>query len=250
MLQGKVALYILTQKIHAAKGTISKAIPVMKQIEATLSEFACATATGISFEKNNANISRTSSAHSGSQQAPNSSVTRSEKGGKTSTCSNRVHQSRCGRGAATAEVPQWPLGLTVWKHRLKGLEADYFFSLHCLGWTAEGGSLHIHWKRTFLEAMNLLSSLLDRTEELGFPLKPLRVCASSCLRGARFLMAAMRFLWTDGRNYIPFHWERRQNPPVSPHPDGSPLVTPADLQECCEALHRVLAVSRFRQLTA
>ncbi|CDJ35963.1 subtilisin-like protease, putative [Eimeria mitis] len=229
-------------KIHAAKGTISKALPVMKQIEATLSELASATATGINFEKGATIVSRVSSSHWGSQQTAASTTTRIEKGGKASCSSNRMHQSRYGRGAATAEVPQWPLSLTVWKHRLKGLEADHFFSLHCLGWTAEGGSLHIHWKRTFLEAVNLLSSLLDRTEGLGVPLKPLRVCASSCLRGARFLMAAMRFLWADEKNFSAYHWERRERPlAVSPNPSGPPLVTPADLHECSEALHRVLA---------
>ncbi|CDJ47484.1 subtilisin-like protease, putative [Eimeria brunetti] len=229
-------------KIHAARGTVSKATPVMKQIDATLSELASATATSTNFEKSGTTISRGSSAPSGPQQTPISTTTRIEKGVKASTFSHRFQQSRLGRGAATAEVPQWPLSLTVWRHRLKGLEADHFFSLHCLGWTAEGGSLHIHWKRTFLEAVNLLSSLLDRTEELGVPLKPLRVCAFNCLRGARFLMAAMRFLWTDERNFTAYHWERRESPlTVSPNPRDSPLVTPADLQECCEALHRVLA---------
>ena len=230
---------------------MSKAIPVLKQIEATLIELASAAATGTNFEKGATIALRASSAHTGSQQTPNSTVNRIERTGKTITTQSRGHHSRFGRGAATAEVPQWPLSLTVWKHRLKGLEADHFFSHYCLGWTAEGGSLHIHWKQTFLEAMNLLSSLLDRTEEVGVPLKPLRVCASSCLRGARFLMAAIRFLWTDEGNFAAYHWERRESPLTAlPKTRGSPLVTPADLQECCEALHRVLSVryARFRKL--
>lgn len=215
----------------------------MRQIEGTLADLAAA-AAAFGVDRHAQIPTWPSSANTGGQQPVSAAMGCNGKATQASGFSIRGYQSRVGRGAATVETPRWPLTLTVWRHRLKGLEAEHFFSLHCLGWTSEGGALQVHWKRTFLDAMDLLSSLLDRTGEIGAPLKPLRVCATACLRGVRFLAATMRFLWAYKGNFSASHWVRRSSPPTLLQAPGmAPLVTPRDLQECIERLHRVIAVS-------
>lgn len=240
-----VADAVCLQNIHIRRGTLSEAMSIVRKTTQTLAELAAAVATSCCSEKGAQNSTKLLHS-SGWVHHPTTTTTgRKEKASRASPSSMRGHQSRFGRAAATAENPQWPVVFTIWKHRLQGLEAEHLFSLESLGWTSEGGLLHCNWKQTFLDAVDLLSSLLDRSDEVSVLLKPLRVCASSCLRGVRFLSATIRFLWSCVGNFSAYRWESTNSPSDRPHGfDDAPVVTPSDLQECVERLHRVLAVRR------
>lgn len=239
------------QKIHSSKGTLPQALPFVQKIEKVLIELVSAAAPSCGIDTGSQIPNRPPPSYTGVQQVSSPAAGRRGKASKAIASSMRAHQSRVGRGAAVADVQQWPLNLTVWRHRIKGLEAEHFFSLQCLGWTTEGGTLPLCWKRLFLDAMDLISNLLDQSGEVGVLLKPLRVSATTCLHGVRFLSATMRSLWAHMGNFSAYRWERRSSSSSVPHEFSAvSLVTPGDLQECIDRLHRVLAVSpRYPQIT-
>ncbi|KAL8439924.1 hypothetical protein Efla_004849 [Eimeria flavescens] len=228
--------------VHAEKGTQSAATPLVEKMGNLLCELATTSATTYGSDRTTHIPMRSYALSSKPQNLKGYAIYRKDISGKASAFCTQGHPSRTARGPVTAEVIQLPLILAVWRHRLKSLKAEHLFSLHCLGWVTEGGTLQKQWKKAFLEAMELLSSLLDRSDEVRVLLKPLRACAIACMRGVRFLTAAMRFLWACPGNFSAYCWGNRNGPPTVRHESSDAhLVGPHDLEECMEKLHRLLA---------
>ncbi|KAL8275786.1 hypothetical protein Esti_000349 [Eimeria stiedai] len=241
-IQAAVHLVEIYWKAHASKGTVAQAMPLLRKVEQSLSELAVAASATCGFDRSTHKLTGLHAASYRRQTSTASITSRREKASKAANLSVGVHESRAGRGAASLDSIQWPLMLAVWRHHLKKLQVEHLFSLHCLGWTTEGGALQNDWKKIFLDAMVSISSLLDRSDDVRVILKPLRACAVTCLRGVRFLTAAMQFLWAYPKNFLEYRWESPKSPySVQDECRKAPLVTPSDLKECIERLQRVLA---------
>ncbi|KAL8453150.1 hypothetical protein Emed_001020 [Eimeria media] len=242
-IQAATHLVEILWKAHASKGTVTQAMPLVRKVEQSLSELIAANSTTIGFDRSTHKLTGFHAASSRRQASMAAiSASRREKASKAAGLPGGAHQSRAGRGATSVDSYQWPLILAACRHQLKKLQLEHLFSLYCLGWTTEGGALQNDWKEVFLGAMDAISSLLDRSDNIRVILKPLQACALTCLRGVRFLTAAMQFLWVYPANFLEYRWESRKGPPAVR--DGcrkAPLVTPSDLKECVERLHRVLA---------
>ncbi|OEH77755.1 putative subtilisin-like protease [Cyclospora cayetanensis] len=226
---------------HVAKGSLSKALFIVRQIETALRELATASSTSTGLDTKNLCLDLEAGSQPESPHSSQPDTTKAKCASSATPPVIRSHELPCGRRSSPKGAPQYLLPIRVCKHRLTELQVEHIFSLHCLGWTTEGGALPFNWLPVFLEAVDLLNRVLDPTEDPALPLKPLRACAAGCLRGTRFLGAAMRFMWSYRENFHAKSWKRRNIALApAPMPQIPPLVTPTDLQKCIEALHQLL----------